>query len=260
VNLSLKLSLAATLALAAASPALAAGEKSTATLYGGYYAADNGYEDRMVIGSFVDLYQGANGFHLDSAYVNREQNAAFGAVGYSRQLGDKVRAKVMVGTSTDNDNILPELFLSGSLQFKPANGLIVIPSVTHRQYRTGGKETAPAVQVAKYFNISGDKGGYYVAQADGGLSFNSSEDTGWSLGAGLTSVRKSGLTFGASARVGYMSYDSVLGTGVRSDIYGVSASIGHRVGKGAEVYLRGDVSKTDFFTVSGAMIGLKFAL
>lgn len=248
------------LTLLAASPAFAAPEPSVATLYSGYYKADRGYTDRRVVGTFGDLYSGAAGIHFDLAYLDREQNAGFGAVGLSYALSDTARAKVMVGSSTDNDNILPSLFLLGSLQLKPADKWVVTPQIVYRRYRMGGKEIAPSVQAAHYFNLAGDAGGYYVAQADAGLSFTSGGNTGWSGGAGLTTIRNSGLSLGANVRGGHMAYDSIVGTGVRSNFWGVGGSVGQRLGKGHEVYLRGDYSHTKFYDVTGAMLGLKIKL
>ena len=57
-----------------------------------------------------------------------------------------------------------------------------------------------------------------------------------------------------------MAYDSIFGTGVRSNFYGAGASVGQRVGDGHEVYLRGDYSHTKFYDVTGAMLGLKIKL
>jgi hypothetical protein len=261
----------AALALVAASPGSAAigpkapGEKdraleSSSTIYSGLFRANNGYHDRWVIGSYANLSRGGTGFHSDIVYVNREDNAFFGAFGLSHAITERTRAKIMVGSSTSNRNILPNAFVQGSLQIKPSEGLIVTPALTYRHYRSGGREVAPAVQLARYFDLKGDAGGYYVAQADGGLSFNNSGRGGWSAGAGLTTVRNSGLSFGLAARAGYSAYDNAMGFGVTSRNYGGSATVGYRLGRGYEVFVRGDVSKSRFYTVSGAIVGLKFPL
>lgn len=248
------------LTLFVASPAIAATEPSVATLYSGYYSTSGGYSDRFVVGTFGDLYSGAAGYHFDLAHLDREQNAQYGAVGLSYALSDKARAKVMVGSSTRNDNILPSLFLLGSVQFKPADKWVVTPQLIYRRYRQGGQEIAPSIQAAHYFNLAGDSGGYYVAQGDAGLSFTSGGNTGWSGGAGLTSLRKSGLNLGANVRAGHMAYDSIIGTGVRSNFVGGGVSVGHRIGKSHELYVRADYSHTRFYDVTGAMLGLKIKL
>lgn len=243
-----------------ATPALAAPDISTATLYSGYYSASRGYTDRFVVGAYGDLYNGAMGIHFDLAHVDREQNASFGAAGLSYALNDQAKVKVMAGSSTGNGTILPSLFLLGSLQLKPAPGWIVTPQVIYRRYRIGGREIAPSIATARYFDIPSDTGGYYVAQANVGLSFTNGGNTGWAAGAGLTTIRKSGLSLGANLTAGHMAYDSIFGTGVRSSFYGGGATIGHRIGGGNELYVRADVSHTKFYTVSGAMLGFKVKL
>jgi len=258
--------LVCTLLTAGASPALAqnAGDESSTTTYAGYYHVSNGFEDRAVVGNFTNIYAGSFGIHSDVAYVDREENGTFGALGLSYAPTETVRIKASAGTSTNDVTILPELFLSGSIQVKPAKGWVVTPDLTFRKYRTGGKELAPGVQVAKYFNVKGDTGGYYVAQVDTGLSFvEGSNKTGWSTGAGITFVRNSGWSLGLNARYGYMAYDVVTGTGalpVRSNLLGLGASVGYRFNKKMEVFVRGNVADTKFYTVSGAMLGLKFGL
>lgn len=262
---SITLTLAAAL-VAVATPAAAqrAGEESTTTTYVGAYNVSNGYENRTVVGNFTNLYTGNFGFHTDVAYVNREENGLFGAVGASLALNDAVRIKAMGGTSTGDVTILPSTFLTGSVQLKPAKGLVITPDVTLRKYRTGGREVSTGVQVAKYFNIAGDTGGYYVAQADGGLSFIKDTDKdGWRLGLGLTAVRNSGLSLGINGNVGYMAYDVVATGGalpVRSKTKGVGASIGYKVAGNTEVFVRGSIADTKFYTVTGGMLGLKFGL
>lgn len=243
-----------------ASPALAATDPSTATLYSGYYHASKGYAPRAVVGSFGDLYSGSTGIHFDLAYLDREQKAGFGAAGLSFDLGQGSRLKMMAGSSTANDNILPSLFLMSSLQFKPRDKWVVTPQLVYRRYRSGGSEIAPSIQAAHYFNMGDAKRGYFVAQGDAGLSFTTGRNTGWSAGAGLTSVRANGLTFGANVRAGYMAYDSIIGSDVRSSFYGGGATIGHRLSSRYDLYVRGDVTHTRFYTVSGAMLGLKVKL
>ncbi|WP_265562231.1 hypothetical protein [Sphingomicrobium arenosum] len=256
----LAVALAAAIFLPTSAAAQMTGEQSSSTTYVGYYGVSHGFNDRLVIGNFANLYIDRIGLHSDVAHIEREEAGTYGALGLSYALSDAVRVRGTIGSSTDNDSILPELLLRGSVQFKPGGGLILTPALTYRDYRAGGSSTSPELQVAKYFNMAGDDGGYWVAQANGGLSFNRADETGWTLGAGLTTVRNSGLTIGASLRAGRMAYDTILEQEVRSDIYGGSLSLGYRMGGGTEIYIRGDLADTEFYTVRGAMLGLKFRL
>jgi hypothetical protein len=234
--------------------------ESSATLYSGLFKASDGYSDRWVVGSYANVYRGDFGLHSDVVYVNREVNAFFGAFGLSHALGQSTRGRIMVGSSTSNRNILPNAYLSGSLEIKPSAGLVVTPSLTYRHYRSGGRELAPAVQLARYFDMPSDSGGYYVLQADGGLSFNDSGRAGWTAGAGLTTVRKSGLSFGIAGRTGYSAYDSAYGYGVTSRNYGGSVTAGYRIGPGYELFVRGDATRSRHYTVAGALVGVKIPL
>lgn len=232
--------------------------ESQLTLYTGFYSASDGYDDRFVAGGFYDRYAGATGLHADVVYVNREENAGYIALGVSRKIEGLGRVKLMAGTSTRNDSIFPSLLLNLGLEASATKDLIVRPSVTYRRYRNDRYQVAPEIQLAYYFG--GNRDGYFVGQVDGGLFFANGGNTGWSLGGGLTNVRKDGLRIGLAARSGRMAYDSVLGTQVGSKFYGGGPNIGYRFQGGQEVFIRADVSRNDFYTVAGAFVGFKTTL
>ncbi len=255
------------LGLMAAAPAMAVEEPSTVSLYGGAYSASNGYSDRQFAGLFADLHTGKLGLHGDFVGVFREADAAYGALGLSYRLTDSVRPKLMIGTSTDNRNILPDLLVNGSVELKPAKGVVVTPSVTYRRYRTGGKETAPGVAVARYFDFAGDHDGYWVAMAEGLISFNSSDRNGYLVRAGLQTVRKSGVSLGLNGEFGRMTYLSVLGgspsapplaANVASRLWSVSPSVGYRFGN-KEIFVRAAYIDTQFYTLKSGTLGIKFS-
>ena len=232
--------------------------ESHVTLYTGYFRVNSGFSNRFVTGSFVDLYPGETGLHADLVYVDREENGAYGALGMSHRIGGLGRLKLMVGTSTGDQNILPDLTLHAGLETKPAEGLIVRPSVTYRHFRHGGSHIEPSAQLAYYFG--GGSGGYYVAQADGGLTFTNSGKTGWSLSGGLTSVRSNGLRIGFAARTGHMAYDTLFGAEVRSSFWGGGPNLGYRFLSGHELFVRADFTRNEHYSVTGALVGLKLPL
>lgn len=232
--------------------------ESQITTYAGYYNASDGYADRYVAGSFMDWQFGATGVHADLLYVDREQNAAYGALGVSQQIEGFGRIKVMAGTSSHDQDIVPRLFLSAGLDLQPARQLIVRPSVAYRSFRGGRSQVNPSMQFAHYFG--GDANGYLVAQADGALFINNTGNTGWSVGGGITQVRTSGWRFGAAIHRGYMTYDAITGTNVHSYTFGGGPNVGYRFASGHELFFRSDLTKTRFYTVSGAIVGLKLPL
>lgn len=234
-------------------------QRSNASIYLGYANVDEGFDDRVYAGAFVNAYSGDIGVHGDVVLVEREESAAFGSVGVSFSIAEGVRPRLTAGTSTDNDSILPELFLSAALEVRPAQGWIVTPSLSYRDFRSGGEELAPSVEVARYFNIAGDSGGYYVAQLRGRVSFNSSDEDGYSISGGLQTVRSNGLSFGATVEFGKITYDSVVGIGVRTDLFAVRPNVGYRFSDRHEIFLRGEYADTDFYTVSGLLVGLKLS-
>lgn len=232
--------------------------ESHATIYSGYYGVDAGFSDRLVGGAFVDLYPGATGFHADMVYVDREENAAYGAFGLSRAIAGLGRLKLMVGTSTGNQNILPELSLHAGLEVRPAKGLILRPGVTYRRFRHGGSHVAPDLQLAYYFG--GSRDGFFVAQADAGLTVTNTGKTGWSLSGGLTNVRSNGLRLGFAARTGYMAYDTLFGSEIRSRFYGGGPTVAYRFLGGQELFVRSDYTHNKHYSVTGAIVGLKIPL
>ena len=232
--------------------------ESHVTTYGGFYNANKGYADRYIAGSFIDLQLGSTGLHADVFYGDREQNAAYGAFGVSQMIEGFGRVKVMAGTSSHNQDIVPKLFLSAGFELQPGSQWIVRPAVAYRKFRNNRSQINPSLQVARYFG--GDSGGYFVAQADGSLSFNNVGNTGWSVGGGLTRVSTSGWRFGGALHRGYMTYDAISGTNVHSYTYGGGPNIGYRFSGGQEIFFRSDVTKTRFYTVSGAVVGFKLAL
>jgi hypothetical protein len=256
----LKTVLAAAAALAVAPVAHAATPESNATVYAGHADVSNGFDNRDFAGAFLNSYQGNLGVHADFAYVDREDNGFYGAFGASYQVTDTLRPKLMYGTSSHNDNILPEHYVSASVEYKPGtDGWVITPGVAYRKYRSGGEEIQPSLDVVKYTNFGGDTGGYYAVQGRVTGSFNDSDENGWSVGGGVQSVRNNGLTLGLNAEFGHMTYDSVIGIGVATDYWAVRPSIGYRVTKNHEVFVRGEYADTDFYTVKGAMIGVKYA-
>lgn len=232
--------------------------ESQLTLYSGYYSASDGYHNRYFGGAFMDRYVGQTGIHADVVYVDREDNAAYGALGLSHRIDGLGRFKLVAGTSTGNQSILPKLSLHAALEVSASKDLIIRPSLTYRRFRNDRSQVAPELQLAYYFG--GNASGYYVAQLDAGLSFTNTDNTGWSLGGGVTNVRKDGLRLGWAGRTGRMAYDSLLGSEIDSRFYGGGPNVGYRFLGGQEIFIRGDVTKNEFYTVTGAFVGFKTKL
>jgi hypothetical protein len=232
---------------------------SEATAYAGVATVTNGFQDRYYGGVFSDTYFSSVGVHADISYVDREENGLYGALGLSFQATDTLRPKIMVGTSTGNFDILPKIYVSLSTQYKSSDedGWTFTPSVAYRQYRNKGEETLPSLDFSKYFKMDSDESGYWAVQGHGAVSFNNSSSTGYSAGGGLQTVRSTGLTAGVYAEGGRMTYDSIIGIGVQTDYWAIRPSLGYQFSQSHEFFVRGEYTHTDFYNVTGALIGFK---
>lgn len=235
---------------------------SDVTILGGALGVDSGIKDRIFGGVVVNYYSGDLGLHADVQAIDREEDGVFGAVGASFSLGDHLRPRVMIGTSTNNDFILPTLYLSGEVQYFPVVGgsTIITPSVAYRRYADESDELLPALDVVQYFNIPGDKGGYYAARVRGLVSITSAADNGYGIGAGIQTVRNSGFSAGLYGEAGRLVYDTRVGIDAASNYYVLRPSAGIRIGKRNELFIRGEYADTGFYKISGGLIGLKFGL
>lgn len=241
--------------------AQAAVPESTAFGFGGYASVSDGIKDRAYAGLMVDKYLASGfGLHLDATSVWREEDAAFAAVGASFSLG-KARPRLMIGSSTDNRGILPELYVSGQIRAQVGPSTLVTPAVAYRKYRNGTKEYLPALEVVHYFSIAGDRGGYYAAQGRISRSIvnTRSKDT-MAYALGLSTVRKSGLILGIGGEVGKLAYSDLISTGLKSDYWAVRPSVSIPLRKGMSLNIRGDYTRNDFYKTVGGLVGLRFKL
>lgn len=236
-------------------------EQSSVTTYAGASAVSDGFADRSYVGSFVNIYDGDLGVHGDFLAVNREENALYGAIGMSWTATDRLRPRLMIGTSSNNSNILPEFSAAVSLQFAPGerSGWILTPAASYRSYRNGGEETRLSFEAAKYFTLPNDTGGYYVAQAKLGASRTDSGAEGYTFGGGIQTIRKSGLAYGINFEAGRVIYDSFDGIGAENNYHAVRPTLGFRFDD-REIFVRGEFVDTQFYSLVGAMVGFKVQL
>ena len=244
---------------AAASAQTPTSTQSSAMAYVGFSSPTNGYENRYFEGIMIDKYVDDRlGIHFDAAAVQREQDGVYAAIGASYRITDGVRVKGMFGGSTDNRNILPEYYGYGQVQIQSGKSVFT-PSLAYRHFRTGMTEYQPAADVAHYFSIPGDSGGYYTLQARAAYAIHPGKNAP-SFGAGITTTRKSGLSLGIYAEGGRLAYANLVdigAPGVDSPFWSVRPSIGYRLTPRIEIVARAEYSRNDFFSTRGAMLGLK---
>ena len=236
--------------------------QSNLSVYGGFTAPTDGYDDRFYVGATLDQYQGDLGIHVDVSGVTREQDGAFASVGLSKTVASGVRGKLAFGTSTENRNILPQYFGLAQLRIEAGSKTVLTPALAYRHFRTGVDEYLPSLDVVHYFSIKGDQGGYYVAQGRAAIAILPGR-TAPSFGAGVTTIRNRGYNFGIYAEAGRLSYANLIdigAPGVNSPFFAIRPSAGVRLSPRTELFVRGEYSHNDFFDTRGAMVGLKFKI
>ena len=232
---------------------------------GGAYAVSNGYSDRSFVSLQGSLYEdGGLGVHVDTSHTWREEDGTFFAAGVSYAVTPSTRLKVMAGTSSDNDGILPELYLSGSatVDFGPQAGVVLIPELFYRSYRNGVEELQGQATINKYFAPFQD-GSYLVGSLTGSVNYvTPGEHVGWEASASVMHVQPRYMTVGLGAVAGSSAYDNQLGlasVGVRNDYAGIRPSASMYLSPDVEVFVRGEYLWTDFYDLAGGFAGIKYA-
>lgn len=238
--------------------------KGEVQVTGGVFGVDKGFSDRAFVSLQGSLYDDTGfGFHADVTRSMREEEANFAAFGASYAVTPKARLKVMAGTSSKNNEIQPELYLNGSLtyDFGPQAGIVVIPEIIYRSYRSGVDEVQGLLGINKYFPAFQD-GSYVVGSLNGSVNLvNPGGHIGWEAGANITHVRPYYMSYGIGGVVGSSAYDNTLGLAsisVRNDYFGVRPSVSVFLSKDVEVFARGEVLWTDYYTLAGGYAGVKY--
>jgi hypothetical protein len=237
-------------------------ERGSIMLYAGGLNLKQGYQDRYFGGFFYNQYVNGVGLHADVVEVAREQDVGFGSFGLSWQAAPGIRPKVMLGGSTNNTDIEPDLYGSFQVQIRPIGDTrtIITPSVTYRHFRNGGEETIPGVDAVYYFSMANDPDGYYVLQGGANVSLSRAHEQSYTLGLGLQTVRANGLSFGVYGEGGRLVYNPILGvSGIATNFYSIRPSIGLRFTPDYEVFVRGEYTHTGFYEATGGLIGLKIS-
>ena len=238
--------------------------RGDAYFYVGGLNVTDGFSDRWFLGLAANAYYSSGlGLHIDTSYIDREENAGFFAAGVSTKLTPRIRAKIMGGTSSSNEGILPEIYARGELAItsEPELGLVLRPSLTYRSFRNGVDEGTGQIEIVRYFRPFAN-GGFAVGQIGASGTFSDpGSNFGYELSAGATYVAPNIGTIGATAVAGNMAYDSVLGPSslsVDNGFIGIRPVASYYLGENAELIARGEIMFTDFYDLFGGSIGIKF--
>ncbi len=259
---------AAFITVLAVSPG-AAGEtevvKTNITVQSGGLSVSNGNSDRFFSSAHLDfLTPSGLGIHTEVSGHVREEDAAFVSGGVSYALTPMIRPKVVVGSSTRNNQILPSFFTRGEVQFDlgPTAGLLFTPEINYRKYRVGTEEISAGGTITKYFPPLND-GSYLVGSVRGSVTdVSPGNNTGWEVGGSLIYVAPQFYSFGAEVFGGLMAYDSVLSVGtaaVRNEFVGVRPLASTYASENIELFLRGEYVSTEAYDIAGGSAGVKIA-
>jgi hypothetical protein len=246
--------------LAAGSTGASARERSHVLAYAAMLDPDGSLQTRSYQGAFVSIYTEANvGLHADVVHVDREENATFLSGGVSIPLNEHVRPRLMIGTSTDNRAILPDLYSSLSVEIKPGHnsGWIVTPGVAYRHYRNGFSETIGSLGVVRYFVGPWDQGGYYAAQVTVSGSVSSNDNVRGSISAGIQTVRRSGVIIGINAEGGTLVSDPARASEFRGRYFALHPNISVPVVPNLSIIARGEYVDAELYDALGGLTGIK---
>lgn len=240
--------------------AAAAREKSHVLTYVAMLDPNGGLQTRTYAGAFVNVYTEENvGFHFDVVHVEREEDATFFSAGISVPLNGHIRPRIMLGTSSDNLNILPDVYAGLSVEIRPGehSGWIVTPGVAWRHYRSGLSETIGSLGVTRYFNVPWDRNGYYAVQASVSASINDRESVRASLNAGLQTVRRSGVIIGLNAEGGSLVSDAAHGADYQGRYFALRPNLSLPITRNFQLITRGEFVDTELYDAVGGLAGVK---
>lgn len=251
---------AAAIALALVPAPAAARQRNYVLAYASVLDLSDPLETRTTQGAFVNVYTDSDvGLHADVVHVNREEEATFFSAGVSVPVNGHLRPRLMVGTSTGNRAILPDLALALSVQITPGDdsGWIITPGLSYRHFRNGDSATIASLGVTRYFSMSWDRGGYYAAQASVSTSLTDSEAMRASVTAGLQTVRRNGVIVGLSAEAGRLITDPANATDYRGRYFVLRPNLALPLSRRLQLITRGELADTETFDAIGGLLGLK---
>jgi hypothetical protein len=252
--------LGSALAAVAASPAQAESkEQSYVLAYAGMLDIIGG-DTRVYAGGMADMFIDRGiGLHADVVTVDREEDATYFGGGLSFAVNEHIRPKFMIGTSTGNRAVLPDLFLQGTVRIKPGHnsGWVITPGISYRHFRDGQHETIGSLQVAKYFSAAFDPNGYYVAQLGAETTIEASNPARVSFNGGISTVRKSGVIFGVSGEAGTLFRDPIATTNFRGRFFAIRPNLEVPLFDKFSLTTRGEYVNTQLYNALGGSAGVK---
>lgn len=189
-----------------------------ATVFG-YYGVTNENSGRRFGTVWGNAYFG-NGFgtHAEVHYMDREETAEYFAGGLSWN-GEFASVRGWIGTSTENDGILPELHarIETTFRSRPELGWVISPALSHRAYRNGAEESAAEIEVSKHTSFG--SGALIFSLLGRAIINDPGEHMSAAFGAGLTYAEFRKFSIGLTVEGGRAAYDGILAPGTFDEPY-----------------------------------------
>ena len=225
---------------------------------------DQGQPDRNNLGVQGNYFrQDGLGLHFDVAGVDSDvEDTGYVAVGASRDIGQGLRLKGMIGGSDSEFGYFPKYHVDAELEkdLGTASGIILRGGLSYSKYDNDTEEGRLRGHAVRYGSPLAN-GGYFVQQV--GLSVSSSFDdgtTGGEASASVTYVDQSGWSAGLGIAGGRIAYDQELGAAVENDFWAIRPTFGYQVSKNTELFVRGEYVDTELYNLTGVTLGLNFTL
>lgn len=228
------------------------------TAGGGFLSVTEDFDDRFFgfTGGNV-FFEGGLGLHSEIVFEEREETGGL-FIGGASYNTPRFQIKGLAGTSSNVEDILPELFLRGEVTYRtnPDLGVVVTGAVTHRDYRNDASEIVFDAALTKYFPLHDNKS--IIVQALGAVGENDPGDTSFSGGGAIAFSAYREYTVGLKVTGGDSSYDSVLGAGnVDNEFIVVQPNASIFLADNFEMFGRLEYGDTDIYDYYGGALGFK---
>jgi len=235
-----------------------AGVRSEITTVFGYYGVTHGLSDRRFSTAWGNAYLSSGlGAHAEVHFMDREETASYFAGGLSWS-GTSTSLRGWLGTSTGNDDILPELYarIEGIWRSSAETGFVVSPAATYRKFRNGAEEAIVEADIAKYYPLTT---GYLILNTFGRVLFiDPGDHVTASFGAGVTYAQSRKVAIGVTVEAGRATYDGMLVPSTFDEPYvSLRPHVSFYITDKAEVVGLLEYSSRQSYDLYGGYVGLK---
>lgn len=232
--------------------------RSDITTVFGYYGVSHGISDRRFTTVWGNtLFSNNLGVHAEAHYMDREETAGFFAGGLS-WVGDSAEVRGWLGTSSENDSILPELYgrVEGTFRTSAETGLVFHSALAYRSFRNSAEETAAEIEIAKYIPL--ETGNLILSALARVVHASPGDHLSSAFGAGLAYVHPRNVSVGVHVEGGRATYDGVPAPGQFDEQYvSIRPVVSFYLTDDIELVGLMEYSSRESYDVYGGHVGLK---